>query len=121
MTSISENLAAEMASEFGAKVIDFTKPSSEEKAERLVDLHQKEEALCRQRIVDARRTMRMWEVAFKAEEVNEIARHKAAMEDIARKRAKSLEEGKRKIEADEKLAAYNRSSVDQLTALWTAV
>ena len=117
MNAIAEQVAEELAVEFSGKVIDFkqpTPPTPEEEIERLATVHRKAEQKYRQRASDTRRAMKLTEAGFKADEKTEIARHKAAMELIAEKRANNLALSERAIAADERLAAYNRSAVEML-------
>jgi hypothetical protein len=88
----------------------------EDDLERLAGYHRQGELKYRQRAADTRRAMKLKEALFKADEKAEVARHKAAMDLIAEQRANNMEIGERNIAADEKLAAYNRSAVDMLSA-----
>lgn len=114
--NVATHIAEELAAEFGGKVIDFKEPIPESEIERLASFHRRAESRYRQRAADTRRTMKLKEAMFKADEKAEIARHKAAMELIAEQRANNRELGERALAADEKLAAYNRSAVDMLAA-----
>ena len=113
--NIAHQVAEELAHEFGGKVIDFKPASEPDELERLAAFHRKAESRYRQRAADTRRAMKLKEAELKAEEKTEIARHKAAMELIAEKRASNKELSERAIAADEKLAAYNAAAVDHLT------
>lgn len=114
MTSIAERVAEDLAAEFGGKVIDFKAESEPDELERLAAFHRKAEARYLQRIADTRRSMKARDAELVAEEKTEIARHKAAMELIAEKRANNKTVGERAIVSDEKLAAYNHAAVSML-------
>lgn len=115
MNAIAHQVAEELASEFGAKVIDFKPAVEQDELERLAAFHRKAEARYCQRAADTRRSMKIKEAALKAEEKTELARHKAAMDLISEKRSSNKELGERAIAADERLAAYNRNAVNDLT------
>ncbi len=87
----------------------------EDDIDRLAGYHRSRELKYRQHIADTRRSMKLKEAMFAADEKAEIARHKQAMELIAEQRANNREIGERNIAADEKLAAYNANAVADLT------
>lgn len=115
MNAIAQQIAEELAHEFGGKVIDFKPASEPDELDRLAAFHRKAEAKYRQRAADTRRAMKLKEAELKSAEKTELARHKSAMELIAEKRASNKEISERAIAADEKLAAYNAAAVDHLT------
>ena len=112
--AVENEIAGDLEKEM-AKVITF-RPKQEDELDRLASYHRQAAVKYTQRVADTRRSMKLKEAMFKADEKTEIARHKQAMELIAEQRANNKEIGERAIAADEKLAAYNRGAVDMLAA-----
>lgn len=114
MNAIAEAIADDLASEFGGKVIDFTKPSPEAEVERLADAHRRMVAKSSQRIAETRKSLKTRLASLEGDKRSLRAAFDRDTAFICELIAEAKDKAERDTAADRKLVAASRAALDAL-------